>query len=61
VGDHERWAGPHREITSDPAEATWLTCRPEWNTSVPHAARIYDHLLGGKDNFEADRAAAGRR
>ncbi|GAA1644012.1 SAM-dependent methyltransferase [Actinoplanes couchii] len=29
------------------------------DTSVPHSARIYDYLLGGKDNFEADRAAAG--
>ena len=28
-------------------------------TDVPHPARIYDHLLGGKDNFPADRAAAG--
>jgi hypothetical protein len=28
------------------------------NVSVPHSARIYDYLLGGKDNFEADRAAA---
>jgi hypothetical protein len=28
------------------------------NTSVPHSARIYDYILGGKDNFEADRAAA---
>ena len=28
------------------------------NTSVPHSARIYDYLLGGKDNFAADRAAA---
>jgi S-adenosyl methyltransferase len=28
------------------------------NTHVPHSARIYDYLLGGKDNFEADRAAA---
>lgn len=28
------------------------------NTSVPHSARIYDYLLGGKDNFEADRGAA---
>src|SRR4051812_4650223 len=28
------------------------------NTTVPHSARIYDYLLGGKDNFEADRAAA---
>jgi hypothetical protein len=24
----------------------------------PHPARVYDYLLGGKDNFEADRAAA---
>ncbi|HWS35480.1 MAG TPA: SAM-dependent methyltransferase [Actinoplanes sp.] len=28
------------------------------NASVPHSARIYDFLLGGKDNFEADRTAA---
>ncbi|HYN94341.1 MAG TPA: SAM-dependent methyltransferase [Pilimelia sp.] len=27
-------------------------------TDVPHSARVYDYLLGGKDNFEADRAAA---
>ena len=26
--------------------------------NVPHSARIYDFILGGKDNFEADRAAA---
>ncbi|MBS2550256.1 SAM-dependent methyltransferase [Catenulispora sp. NL8] len=25
---------------------------------VPHAARVYDYLIGGKTNFEADRAAA---
>lgn len=30
----------------------------ELNTEVPHPARIYDYLLGGKDNFAADRAAA---
>ncbi|HKS99238.1 MAG TPA: SAM-dependent methyltransferase [Rugosimonospora sp.] len=28
------------------------------NTDVPHSARIYDYLLGGKDNFAADRDAA---
>jgi hypothetical protein len=28
------------------------------NTGVPHSARVYDYLLGGKDNFEADRSAA---
>lgn len=27
-------------------------------TEVPHSARVYDYLLGGKDNFSADRAAA---
>jgi trans-aconitate methyltransferase len=31
-----------------------------FNTSVPNVARIYDHLLGGKDNFDVDRQAAGR-
>jgi hypothetical protein len=27
-------------------------------TDVPHSARIYDYMLGGKDNFAADRHAA---
>ncbi len=26
----------------------------------PHIARVYDHLLGGKDNFAADRALGDR-
>ena len=28
----------------------------EFDASRPHAARLYDYLLGGKDNFAADRA-----
>ncbi|WP_240506464.1 SAM-dependent methyltransferase [Thermoactinospora rubra] len=28
------------------------------NTGIPNGARIYDYMLGGKDNFEADRQAA---
>jgi hypothetical protein len=32
----------------------------ELNTNVAHPARVYDYLLGGKDNFPADRAAAER-
>ncbi|WBB59798.1 SAM-dependent methyltransferase [Streptomyces sp. WMMC500] len=28
------------------------------NPHVPHPARIYDYLLGGKDHYAADRAAA---
>jgi hypothetical protein len=31
----------------------WLP--PEINTGVAHSARVYDYLLGGKDNFRADR------
>src|SRR5580704_10983923 len=27
-------------------------------TDIAHPARVYDHWLGGKDNFAADRAAA---
>ena len=30
------------------------------DTSTPNVARIYDFMLGGKDNFAADRDAAGR-
>ena len=28
------------------------------NTGAPNPARIYDYLLGGKDNFPADREVA---
>jgi S-adenosyl methyltransferase len=29
------------------------------DSTIPNVARIYDYLLGGKENFAADRAAAG--
>ncbi|MQS08684.1 SAM-dependent methyltransferase [Streptomyces alkaliphilus] len=32
--------------------------RPPIDTSVPHSARIWNHWLGGKDNYEADREVA---
>jgi len=31
---------------------------PPFDTSVAHQARVYDYLLGGKDNYAADRAVA---
>src|SRR3954451_16622131 len=43
---------------------TWMRPEPEslpaagLQTNRPHSARIYDYILGGKDNFEADRQAA---
>jgi S-adenosyl methyltransferase len=33
---------------------------PGIDTTIANVARIYDFLLGGKDNFEADRGAAAR-
>ncbi|WP_037908627.1 SAM-dependent methyltransferase [Actinacidiphila yeochonensis] len=32
----------------------------EIDTSRPHPARMYDYYLGGKDNYDVDRAAAQR-
>ena len=40
-----------------PAGTAWERL-PSLNVTRPNAARIYDCLLGGKDNFEADRAEA---
>jgi len=48
------------------AEMDWASAGPDepghravdLQTGQPHPARVYDYLLGGKDNFAADRAAA---
>lgn len=39
---------------SDPATGS----RADIDTAVPHSARIWNHLLGGKDNYLVDRLAA---
>ena len=31
---------------------------PALRTDIPHSARIYDYLLGGKDNYQSDRDVA---
>jgi hypothetical protein len=33
---------------------------PDFDTKVPHIARVYDYWLGGKDNFAADRELGER-
>jgi len=33
---------------------------PVFDASKPHVSRVYDYLLGGKDNFAADRAVGDR-
>ena len=32
--------------------------RPQIDTTVPNVARVWNYLVGGRDNFEADRQAA---
>jgi hypothetical protein len=43
------------EATGNSAEPA-----PELHADRPHPARVYDFLLGGKDNFAVDRAAAAQ-
>jgi S-adenosyl methyltransferase len=50
-------------MTSDDAAApagdgTIGKAGPPFDTSVAHQARVYDYVLGGKDNYAADREAA---
>ncbi|MBB3733818.1 SAM-dependent methyltransferase [Nonomuraea dietziae] len=44
--------------TQRPHLAALLADDPALDTNVPNVARIYDYLLGGKDNWHADREAA---
>ena len=44
---------PDETIFASVGDPDWLP--PEINTGVAHSARVYDYLLGGKDNFAADR------
>jgi hypothetical protein len=32
-----------------------MSSNSKLDTTVPHTARVYDYVLGGKDNFKADR------
>lgn len=36
------------------------TPKAQVDTSKPHPARVYDWLLGGKDNYEVDRQVGER-
>jgi hypothetical protein len=47
-------------LTPSLLDADRRAAHPAINTSRPNIARIYDYLLGGKDNFAADRDEAER-
>src|SRR5580693_3716518 len=51
--------GATGRLGANPADPE--SCRmPDFDTSVPHIARVYDYWLGGKDNFAADRELGER-
>ena len=54
---HTRESGA-ATVTGDSAGPEEATDAYGFDPSKPNAARIYDYLLGGKENFAADRAAA---
>ncbi|KDA40814.1 hypothetical protein BMG523Draft_04382 [Frankia sp. BMG5.23] len=50
-GDNAGWT--HGSVVPD-----WAPPNVDLKSDVPHSARVYDYILGGKENFPADRAAA---
>ena len=53
-----RRPGSSFRTTSRGSARQGLAAGPSLDNPVPNVARVYDYLLGGKDNFPADRAAA---
>lgn len=51
---------PHADLAAAQAGSDRLFMQPDFNPTVPNVAGVYDVLLGGKDNFAADRQAAAR-
>jgi hypothetical protein len=47
-------------VTGDAAGFEAAHGAPAFDPATPNAARIYDYLLGGKDNYAIDRQAAER-
>ncbi len=50
-------ARPDEAVPASTKSPDWHP--PEINPGLAHPARVYDYMLGGKDNFAADRALAG--
>jgi len=50
----------HQYRAGDEEERRRILTARGLDMTIPNVARIYDFLLGGKDNFAADRKAAGK-
>jgi S-adenosyl methyltransferase len=53
-------ASRHLGLTETANSDSGRRTRRDFDPDVPNVARIYDCLLGGKDNFAADREAAAK-
>ncbi|WP_243708782.1 SAM-dependent methyltransferase [Actinomadura sp. GC306] len=53
-------SSPGEDRTAPADDAECEAQRPLVNATHPSSARVYDYLLGGKDNFATDRSAADR-
>jgi len=42
-------------VGTSPSESGRAALPPRLDTSTAHSARVWNYLLGGKDNFAADR------
>lgn len=51
---------PYGAMPSGRASSGRLLPRKDFDPAFPNVARVYDVLLGGKDNFAADREAAAK-
>jgi hypothetical protein len=51
---------PHAVLPPGRASSGEPLVRQDFDPAVPNVARVYNCLLGGKDNFAADRQAAAR-
>jgi trans-aconitate methyltransferase len=49
ISDHPEWMRPDPNAPLP---------RVDLRTDRPHSARVYNHIIGGKDNFAADRETA---
>ncbi len=53
-------AGPARPVSRARPAPEPAAGYPDLRSDIPNVARMYDYMLGGKDNYPVDRAAAQR-
>lgn len=55
AGESNAAASPWDAVLGEPEDLPWTPM--EVDPDVPHPIRMWDYMIGGKDNYESDRAA----